>query len=53
MLGGDRRLAIRDLLGALDARLDDVEMGDAQAIELLRHDRAGILVCALVGPVLQ
>jgi hypothetical protein len=37
MLGGDRRLAMRDLLGALDTRLDDVEVSDAQAIELTRH----------------
>lgn len=37
MLGGDRRLTMRDLLGAPDARLDDVEVGNAQAIELGRH----------------
>ena len=41
MLNGDRRLAVRDLLGALDARLDDVEVGDAQAIQLRRHVAEG------------
>ncbi len=41
MLGGDRRLAMRDLHGALDARLDDVEVGDAQAIQLRRHVAEG------------
>ena len=41
MLRGDRRLALRDLLGALDARLDDVKVGDAQAIQLRRHVAEG------------
>jgi hypothetical protein len=31
MLNRDGRSAVRNLLGALDARLDGVEVGDAQA----------------------
>ena len=34
MLGRDGRLAVSDLLGALDARLDHVQIRDVQAIEL-------------------
>ena len=34
MLRGDRGLALGNILGALDARLDHVKIGDAQAIKL-------------------
>ena len=41
MLGRDGRLAVSDLLGALDARLDHVQIRDAQAIELRSHVAEG------------
>jgi hypothetical protein len=42
-------LAMRDLLGALDARLDNVEVGDAHAIELGLHVAEG---CGRIRAVL-
>src|SRR5258707_3434752 len=37
MLGHESSLPMSDLLGALDTRLDDVEVADTQAIEMGRH----------------
>ena len=41
MLDRDGRLAVHDLLGALDARLDHVQVGDAHAIQLDRYVAEG------------